>query len=287
MSIRMLQLVSWLVPLVIFAVATRACGELRDLGTRFVVSGKIADMRRVERRSGQTLQVTMRGLSCRGRVDRTLVEQKADGRITFWLALSDLKLTIQRTEIEGHTARARCGPMTILLGNRRNLWLALDVEQRAGGRPSGFKLLSTRFRLPADNWSIGTPSWVQTSGFGMNRQNVVAGLRKGLANNRSRIEQRLIQFAPTMLAQSVLPSGTPRDDATPIVEAVGRAFFEQHIIAGRKSVSADRTNDREARLFRNSRASNAVVQRRGASNGVSIRMPFNGRQTSGWQPTRK
>lgn len=283
----MLQLVSWLVPLFIFAIATRACGELRDLGTRFVVSGKIADMQRVERRSGQTLRVTMRGLSCRGRVDRTLVEQKADGRITFWLALSELKLTIQRTDIVGQTASARCGPMTILLGNRRSLWLALDVEQRAEGRQSGFKLLSTRFRLPADNWSIGTPLWVRTSGFGMNRQNVVAGLRKGLANNRSRIEQRLIQFAPTMLAQSVLPTGSPRDDATPIIEAIGRVLLEQHVVAGRESVSTDRTNVREARHFAKSPASNGVVQRTGVSNDLSIRVPFNGRQTSGWQPTRK
>ncbi len=186
--------------LLIGATARPTLAETRDFGITCTVSGRLSNLDQQVHRSGYAFHVGMRQLRYQGRVEKTLVEQSGPDRFTIWLALRDLNVTIGRTDISGAPGRATCGPMKVLLGNRRDLWIAFDVRHRVEQGESQLVLEATRFQLPADNWQIGAPSRVQTSGFGMTRDQVVAGLRKGLAKNRARIAQRLIDAAPRILA---------------------------------------------------------------------------------------
>lgn len=179
--------------------AKPALAETRDFGIACNVAGRLSNLDQQVHRSGYAFHVGMRQLRYEGRVKKTLVEQTGPDRFTIWLALRDLNVTIGRTDISGAPGRATCGPMKVLLGNRRDLWIAFDVSHRVDEDESQLVLNDTRFQLPADNWQIGAPSRVQTSGFGMTRDQVVAGLRKGLAKNRARIAQRLIDAAPQIL----------------------------------------------------------------------------------------
>ncbi len=172
------------------------------------------------RHSGYLFRVGLRGLSYSGHVERVLSQQSRPGRLTVWLALRDVKLTIEQTTITGRPGRADCGPLQILLGNRRPLWVAFDFQQEIEQGRSRLVFLATRFRLPPDNWSIGSPLWVRSSGFAMNRDRVVNGLRNGLARNRQRIEQRLIKTAPLMLAQVSSLAHTIQGQERKTLEAV-------------------------------------------------------------------
>lgn len=183
------------------------CAEAIDLGVACTLSGQLRDMSQLTNRAGYTFRVAMRGLHYQGRLDRTIVEETGPDRFTIWLALRDFQVTIDRTEISGRPGRASCGPMQITLGSQRDLWLAFDVALRVEDQRPTLVLLATRFRLPPDNWRIQSPEWVRTSGIGMSRGQVVNGLRKGLAENRKRVAERMIKAAPEMLAEVVALSG--------------------------------------------------------------------------------
>lgn len=200
--------------------------ELKQLSSEVDVSGRIADMAQTTHSSGYNFNVGLTGLKYRGRVDRTLLEKKDAGELTVWLALRDVVLTIDRTSITGRPGRATCGPLQIQLGHRRDLWVAFDFETAANDDASGLRLKNTRFAIPNDNWAIGSPAWVQTSGFGMSRSKVTNGLRSGLLNNKQRIEQRLIEIAPTILANvAPVPDNKPANRKS-IAPAVHRKLLD-------------------------------------------------------------
>jgi hypothetical protein len=172
-----------------------------DVGIAGGISGRFPDMNHRINRSGYTFQVGMTGVRYEGRVARTVVEVKQSNRCTIWLALRDVVVTIERTEIVGQPGRALCGPLQVTLGGTRDLWVAFDIEEKVGQNESSFVLAATRSELPPDNWQVGTPMWVQTSGLGMNRGNVIEGLRNGLVKNRERFAERMMNVGPQMLAQ--------------------------------------------------------------------------------------
>jgi hypothetical protein len=172
--------------------------ETTDLGATFEISGKVANVQQVTNSSGYSFNVTFSGITYKGNVQRTLLERTDDRHVTIWLALRDTVLTIQSTDIAGGRRGASCGPLELVMGSQRELWLAFDLEQKDEGQS---ELVSTRFGLPSDNWAVGTPSWVQTWGLGMSEGRVVSGLRSGLMENPRGIEQQLIATAPEIFTQ--------------------------------------------------------------------------------------
>jgi|GEM_PF-2665380 hypothetical protein len=195
------------------ALAVLSCSPanaaMKLVGSKVRVSGRIADMTQVTTASGYQFRVGLTGLSYRGRVDRALLDQKDSEKLTIWLALRDIVITINSTSISGRPGRANCGPIKIQLGHRRDLWIAYDFKKSTEAMQPALKLMKTRFALPADNWSVGSPSWVRVSGFGMSRSKVVTGLRSGLIENKKQIEKRMIDVSPTMLSKvAPVPNNT-------------------------------------------------------------------------------
>ena len=180
----------------------RAAAETTDLKTTtFKISGKVPDMQQSTSSSGYTFRIDFREIRYNGQVRRMLIEPKEAGRMTIWVALRDAVLTIDSTEISGGRLGANCGPLQLVLGNRREVWLALDVERKSENDEDKFVLKGSRFGLTHDNWSVGKPAWVQTRGLGMTQTKVVNGLQGGLASNMKGVEQQLIKAAPQIYAQ--------------------------------------------------------------------------------------
>jgi hypothetical protein len=171
------------------------------LGTSFQIQGKVPDMQQQIESSGFAFQVALRDIQYSGTIRRTVIEPTAADRMTVWVAIQDAILTIHRTDIDGRRHSAQCGPLELVLGSRRDLWIAFEVERITEAGAQTLKLLRTRFRLPRDNWSVGSPSWVKTSGFGMTQGKVVSGLRGGLAKRTGSVEKQLIGAAPEIFSQ--------------------------------------------------------------------------------------
>jgi hypothetical protein len=178
-----------------------AVAKTVDLKTTFEIQGKVPDMQHYIESSGFRFRVDFQDIEYSGKVHRTLVEHTSADKATVWMALQNAVLTIQRTEIDGRRHNAQCGPMQLVLGNRRELWIALDVQRNKVAGTEKLELVQTRFELPRDNWSIGSPTWVETSGFGMTKSKVISGLRKGLSKQSATVEKQMMRTAPDILAR--------------------------------------------------------------------------------------
>lgn len=217
-------------------VAQTASAQSLKIGDAFTVAGAVDDIQQTTSKSGYTFRVQLTGLSYRGDAPQTLLEVGEANRLTLWLALRDVQLRIRRTTITGRPGSAVCGPLDIALGNQRELWIAFDLsEESIDGQPR-LKIDATRFAIPQDNWNIGVPNVVRTSGFGMTRTRVSRALRDGLAKNRHEIENAVISIAPTLLAQNpefqsnANDAANPLADETPILEAVRKHLAQRRLM---------------------------------------------------------
>ena len=209
----------WLAAGILGISAPRLLAETVDLNTTCEFSGKVADMSHTTEKMGVALRVGMSGVSYSGRLSRTVLEQSQPGRVTLWFGLRNVKLTVSRTSIVGGPGSAACGPMDVVLGNQKDLWLAFDIETDKKADSSQLVVRNVRFQLPPDNWAIGRPAWVRTAGIGFTQQNVVEGLRQGIAQDRESLQQKLMQDAPRILSE-VVKQTTPKDAESPVVQAI-------------------------------------------------------------------
>ena len=195
-----LRYLLWLAAAILGIAAPRLLAGTVDLGTQCEFSGQVADMTQTTQKLGVALRVDMRGVSYSGKLTRTLLEQTAPGKVTLWFGLRNVRLNVKRIDIAGGPGAAACGPMDVVLGHQKDLWLAFDIEaDKKNPGSSQMVVRHVRFQLPPDNWAIGKPAWVRTSGIGYTQQNVVEGIREGIAQDRLKLQQKLMKDAPQIL----------------------------------------------------------------------------------------
>jgi hypothetical protein len=209
----------WFVAGILGITAPRLLADTVDLNTKCEFSGKVSDMSHTTQKLGVALKVAMSGVSYSGTLMRTVLEQSQPGKVTLWFGLRNVRLTVSRTDIVGGPGSAACGPMDVVLGNQKELWLAFDIEPDKKADSTQMVVRNVRFQLPEDNWAIGKPAWVRTTGIGFTQQNVVEGLRQGIAKDREKLQEKLMQDAPRILSQ-VVRQTTPKDSESPVVQAI-------------------------------------------------------------------
>lgn len=195
-------------------IAGRTCADSRDVPVAHSVAGQAGDIHQSVVHLGQAFRVALTGVSYRGQVTRLVHERSEGGRVSVWLAVRNLTLTVEQTAIVGGPGRADCGMLRLMLGHPREQWIGFDFKADARARDHSLEFLGTRVRLAPDNWRVGTPQWVRTAGFGMNREGVIRGLQSGLVRNQARLESELARLAPDLLARSApLMEHLPADSA--------------------------------------------------------------------------
>jgi hypothetical protein len=209
----------WLVAGILGITAPRLVAETIDLNTKCEFAGKVPDMTHMTQKLGVALRVGMTGVTYSGQLTRTVLEQSQPGKVTLWFGLRNVKLTVGRTDIVGGPGSAACGPMDLVLGNQKDLWLAFDIEADKKNQTNQMVVKNVRFQLPPDNWAIGKPAWVRTTGIGFTQDRVVEGLREGITKDRAKLQEKLMQDAPQILSQ-VVKLTTPKDSESPVVKAV-------------------------------------------------------------------
>ena len=91
---------------------------------------------------------------------------------------------------------AQCGAMEISAkhGHDVTIQFKTDMEELI--------VLSADAELNANNWVIGSPASIRTSGFGVTKSRVAAGLESGLRSNFDSIQTMLIDESPNILFQA-------------------------------------------------------------------------------------
>ena len=106
---------------------------------RDVVSGGIADIFDSTRAEGYDFAIRFSGIGYRGEVTRARIKAYGKDQVRVEIGLSNVHISIGSTSVVGPDElfgrkQATAGPISVVLGHRRPVWLSLDVTP-VGGRP--------------------------------------------------------------------------------------------------------------------------------------------------------
>lgn len=179
------------------------CANAIPMPISLPLTGQVPDIsyRIRDSQFGIEFQTKFQDVSYQGEVTGAAIEQEQAGKLTLWFSIRNLKVTHKKTSLTGWPGTAQVGPMDLHLGNRRDLWIAFDLERAVRNGQPRIVLRGTRFRLPKDNWSIGRPKWIRTTGVAMTKQRVESGLRNGLVENQRLLEKQVMQMASKVLRE--------------------------------------------------------------------------------------
>lgn len=168
---------------------------------RDALIGRLNDITDVTESDGYTFNVYMSGLSYQAQVARASVTAYRKDRLNVQLALSNVMVTIGGTSLSGERHSAEAGPINIVIGHQRPVWLSFDVTPEVVNRQLRFRHVGTYFSIPNDNWYVTPPAGVSTHGFGMTRDKVSDGLVSGLYGRKATLEQQVAGAIPRLITE--------------------------------------------------------------------------------------
>lgn len=167
------------------------------------LTGRLNDISDWAQSESGSFSVYMSGLSYRAQLVGANVKAYRKDRLNIQLGLSNAQITISGTSLEGQIS-AEAGPISIVLGHQRPIWISFDVTPEVVNRRLKFRHVGTTFAIPDDNWYVSGPAGVSTSGtiFARRaRSEVSEGLVSGLYGKKHMIEQKMVTIIPRVIAQ--------------------------------------------------------------------------------------
>lgn len=172
------------------------------LVSRDSLSGSIPDIHTSTTAEGYSFGVTFANLYYSGSLTRARVQAYREGRLNIQLGLEDINLTIGSTYVDGPLLKsASAGPIDIVIGQNRPVWISFDVRPYVRDRRLRLELLGQRFDIPEDNWFVSGPAGVSTRGLGMTAGRVSSGLVDGLYARKGQIESEVLSVVPSLIAE--------------------------------------------------------------------------------------
>ncbi|MBW3543488.1 MAG: prolyl oligopeptidase family serine peptidase, partial [Planctomycetes bacterium] len=166
-----------------------------------MLTGSIPDIYDTTVTSGRPFNVCFTCIRYGGRLVRTDARcQTKRGCLNVVVGLRDMRLTIGRTYVTGKGRSAVAGPMSIVIGSQRPVWLGMDLKPYVKDGRVRLKHVATQFRVPPDDFYVTPPAGVSTRGWFMTRKRVSSGLVEGLYDSRDRIEREVSTVVPTFVA---------------------------------------------------------------------------------------
>ena len=166
-----------------------------------LLSGSLGDMFDSTTVQGRSFSIRFSGITYRGLVERVIVKGSGKDKLLVQLGLRDVVLSIGGTYVDGARHAAQAGPITISIGNRYPVWLSLEVTPYIADRRIRLKSRGASFQIPNDNWYVTQPAGVSTQGFGMTQEAVTSGLTNGLYGSKGRIENEVVNLAPSIVSE--------------------------------------------------------------------------------------
>ena len=163
--------------------------------------GRLSDISDMTEAEGYSFSVLMYGLSYQAQVVRAAVKAYRKDRVNIQLGLSNVVVTIGGTSLNGDRHSAEAGPINIVMGHVRPIWLSFDGTPVVVDRKLRFHHVATWFSIPNDNWYVTAPAGVSTRGFGMTEDKVSSGLVSGLYSRKHTMEQQVAGVIPRLIAE--------------------------------------------------------------------------------------
>ena len=98
------------------------------------VSGSVADINHTTHVMGRAFRVQFKEIKYGGKLKSVEVLDDASVQTTVQVRLSDVKLMINRTNVQGARQHASCGPIEMKLGTRRDLVVEFEVKRQPANR---------------------------------------------------------------------------------------------------------------------------------------------------------
>jgi poly(3-hydroxybutyrate) depolymerase len=169
--------------------------------SREALKGRLNDIYDSTTVEGRTFRVQFSQITYAGSVVRAHVKALGKDRLNIQLGLRNVRLRIGRTYVQGRSRSAVAGPINVVIGHRRPVWLNLNVTPSLKARTLKLTLSSSRFQIQNDNWSVTSPAGVSTQGFGMTRERVSRGLVSGIYGSKARIEREVLAIVPEVISE--------------------------------------------------------------------------------------
>ena len=171
------------------------------------IAGRVPNIRHVTQSMGFQFNVLFSDISYNGEVKNVDIVDQTENGATIRVVFGKVNLQVNRTSVQGSRQQASCGPLTLVLGARRDITVDFQVQDNAGT----LQVVDAKFNLERDNVQVGTPRWIQTKGFGMTQSRVASGLRSGLQSNVATVQRRLVAELPNIFRQIEDKIETPTD----------------------------------------------------------------------------
>jgi len=168
---------------------------------REALVGRLSDISDSVSSEGYTFSVYMSGLSYQTQVVRASVKAYRKDRLNIQLALSNAVVTIGGTSMQGERHSAQAGPISIVIGHQRPVWLSFDVTPEVVERKLKFRHVATYFSIPNDNWYVTAPAGVSAQGFGLSEGKVSSGLVSGLYGRKATLEEKVAGVIPRLISE--------------------------------------------------------------------------------------
>ncbi|MFQ5732798.1 MAG: hypothetical protein ACE5KM_12700, partial [Planctomycetaceae bacterium] len=166
-----------------------------------MLSGSIKDIFDSTTVEGRRFSVRFSSIRYSASLSRVRLLGAGKDRMRIQLGLSNVTMSIGATYVTGRRRSAAAGPIGVVIGYRRPVWLTIDTAPYVAARKLRLRVVSKSFRIPRDNWYVTAPSGVSVSGFGMTRRRVSSGLVSGLYGSKTRIENEVMAMAPTIVRE--------------------------------------------------------------------------------------
>lgn len=183
-----------------------------------ILTGRLNDMFDSTVAQGRSFGIRFSGISYRGQLDRVLARGYAKDRVLIQLGARNIVLTIGGTSVTGERHAAQAGPINVMIGFQRPVWLNLELQPFIADRRIRMKVISSAFQIPPDNFSVSQPAGVSTQGFGMTEEAVSSGLVSGLYGARARMEKEVLAIVPGIVEQLEKSLELP-DTASPVSQS--------------------------------------------------------------------
>ena len=168
------------------------------------LAGSVGSVQRTGRAVGMSFQMLVAGMNYRGELERMTVDCRNDGWAMLHLGLRNLTLEIPQTQLSSRFVSATAGPMYVMIGQRRAVWLTIPLNPYVEAGHIRFRTSSPQFSIPADDFQVTTPT-VEAHGLPLIRREVSSRFRdklvEGAYERKPEIEQLVVRGVPALLHQ--------------------------------------------------------------------------------------
>ena len=166
-----------------------------------LLRGRIADIQDQTVVEGRNFSVRFGNISYSADIKKVQIKAYRKDRLNVQVGLSNVRLNIGGTSINGRSHSATTGPMNIVIGHRSPVFMSFDVTPYVAKHKLRLKLVTSSFNIPNNNWYVTRPNGIRVRGLGMTSTKVSNGMVDGVYGKKARIEQEVRGIIPNIVKE--------------------------------------------------------------------------------------